>query len=31
LAECVLPHVLAIASSVNARVTLLPVVEPSRA
>jgi len=31
LAECVLPHVLAIASSVNARVTLLHVVEPSRA
>lgn len=31
LAECVLPHVLSIASSVNARVTLLHVVEPSRA
>jgi nucleotide-binding universal stress UspA family protein len=29
LAECVLPHVLAIAPSVNARVTLLHVVEPS--
>jgi nucleotide-binding universal stress UspA family protein len=30
LAECVLPHVLAIAPSVNARITLLHVVEPSR-
>jgi len=29
LAECVLPHVLAIAPSVNARVTLLHVLEPA--
>ena len=31
LAECVLPHVLAIAPSVNARITLLHVLEPPRA
>ena len=31
LAECVLPHVLAIASSVNTRVTLLHVLEPPHA
>jgi nucleotide-binding universal stress UspA family protein len=30
LAECVLPHVLAIAPSVNAHITLLHVLEPSR-
>ena len=30
LAECVLPHVLALASSVHSRVTLLQVLEPPR-